>query len=238
MGFSLDVGLFLCTDPDGEEHWPLAAREAYLDTLNEALRGLGLAEHREPRALDEIDPGTDPCPLGESMGPYSSHARRADRLDWLARHVAVVGSAPAAEPPYEPGTYQAYDALPDRGAAFDHLLAACQQEVVVLPRRLERVLCADSPAGVLCFVSAHRLRAEAAALAFVLRYPDPSEPASPVVDPVTGDPIGDRSFAGLDTRVAEDAESWQRWADESVLCHRLLRCAADILRTGALGHTS
>ncbi|MDG6109816.1 hypothetical protein Daura_13885 [Dactylosporangium aurantiacum] len=232
MGFDLGVGLFLCDDTG----WPLPQRRRFLDDLDARLRRLGLPPHREPASVADIDPplppGTDPCLLGASMGAYSSHARRADRLDWLARHVAVRGTAPDLEPPYGPALYRAYDALTDRGAAFDHLLAACGQDVVILPRPLDLVL-ADRD-GLL--VSAHRLRAEAVALGYVLRAGDPAAGDSPVVDWTTGAPVTDRSFEGLTARIDDDAD--QLWAEEADLCRRLLRGAADVLRTGALGLTS
>lgn len=232
MGFNIGVGLFLCEEPG----WPLPQRRRFLDSLDARLRRLGLPAHREPGSVADIDPplppGTDPCLLGASMGAYSSHARRADRLDWLARHVAVRGTAPDTDPPYGPWLYRAYDALDDRGAAFDHLLAACGQDVVILPRPLDRVV-ADGHGRL---VSAHRLRAEAVALGFVLRAGDPAVGDSPVVDWSTGESLPDRWFEGLTARI--DGDACQDWAEEADLCHRLLRAADDVLRTGALGLTS
>ncbi|MEU0558339.1 hypothetical protein [Dactylosporangium sp. NPDC006015] len=234
MGFDVGVGLFLCA----ETVRPLEERRRFLDAVNATLERHGLPPHREPRSVAEIDPplppGTDPCLLGASMGAYSSHARRSDRLDWLARHVAVRGTAPAAGPPYGPELYQAYDRLPDRAATFDHLLAACGDGVVVLPRPLDRVLAGDH-----CWlISADRLRAEAVALGYVLRTADPAVSDSPVVDWITGTPVPDRSFEHLRARIPDDADVWQGWAEESDLCHRLLQSADDVLRTGALGITS
>ncbi len=238
MGFDVSVGLFLCDDAQHQAYWPVDERERYLDNVNGALRRLGLAEHREPRSLAEIDPPLDPqidpCLLGASMGSYSSHGRRSDRLDWLARHVAMVGEAPSTDPPYEPEMYDAYEAPPDRRLMFDHLLATCGHEVIVLPRRLERVMWAPSAEGAMRFVSAHRLQAEAVALGFVLRRPDPAVSDSPTVDWLTGAPVEDQSFATLDARIADDSDTGQRWAEESDLCHRLLTVAADVLHTGAL----
>jgi hypothetical protein len=229
MGFDVGVGLFLCD----ETSWPLPERRRFLDDLNARLDRLGLPAHREPGSAAAIDPplppGTDPCLLGASMGSYSSHSRRADRLDWFARHVAVRGTAPDTDPPYGPDLYQAYDAPGDRGPAFDHLLAACGQEVVVLPRPLDRIILD----GHGCIVSAHRLRAEAVALGYALRTGD-----SPIVDWITGTPVEDRSFAGLTARIADDDDVRQGWAEESSLCHWLLQAAGDVLRTGALGLTS
>ncbi|MEV4510835.1 hypothetical protein AB0K00_17915 [Dactylosporangium sp. NPDC049525] len=234
MGFDVGVGLFLCD----ETFWPLQERQRFLDEVNATLERHGLPPHREPRSAAEIEPplppGTDPCLLGASMGSYSSHARRVDRLDWFARHVAVRGTAPDEDPPYGPDLYQAYDTLTDRGTAFDHLLAACGEGVVVLPRPLPGVLFG----GPGCIVSAHRLRAEAVALGYVLRTGDPAAGDAPVVDWITGTPVEDRSFEGLTARIADDDDVWQGWAEESDLCQRLLRSADDVLRTGALGLTS
>ena len=98
-------------------------------------------------------------------------------------------------------------------------------------------MCDRSSDGYRCFVSAHRLRAEAVALGFVLRYADPAVSDSLVVDWITDTPVDDRSFAGLDVRIPDDFDTWQRWAGESDLCHRLLQSATDVLRTGALGLT-
>ncbi|MFF5232490.1 hypothetical protein [Dactylosporangium sp. NPDC000521] len=234
MGFDVGVGLFLCADTCR----PLEERRRLLDAVNATLERHGLPPHREPRSVAEIEPplppGTDPCLLGASMGAYSSHARRSDRLDWFARHVAVRGTAPAAAPPYGPELYQAYERLPDRATAFDHLLTACGQGVVVLPRRLDRVLAGDHG----CLVSADRLRAEAVALGFALRAADPAVGDAPVVDWITGTPVPDRSFERLDARIPDDDDVRQDWAEEADLCHRLLRSAVDVLRTGALGCTS
>jgi hypothetical protein len=240
MGFDVSVGLFLCEE-HGSYRWPIEERERYLDNVNGALCRLGLAEHREPRSLAEIDPPLDPqidpCRLGASMGSYSSHSRRFNRLDWLARYVAIVGEAPSTDPPYELEIYGAYEELPDRRLMFDHLLATCGLERIVLPRPLERVMWGSSPEGSMCFVSAHRLQAEAAALGFVLRHPDPEVSDSPTVNWITGAPVEDLSFTNLNARVADDFDAWQPWADESVLCHRLLTVATDVLRTGALAIT-
>jgi hypothetical protein len=229
MGFDVGIGLFLCD----ETYWPLEERQRFLDELNAGLRRLALPPHREPLSPAEIDPplppDTDPCLLGASMGSYSSHARRVDRLDWFARHVAVRGTAPDTDPPYGPDLYQAYDTLPDRAPAFDHLLAACGEGVVMLPRPLNSVIFSENA----CIVSANRLRAEAVALGYVLRTGD-----SPVIDWITGTSVEDRSFEGLTTRIADDDDAWQAWAEESDLCHRLLTSANDVLRTGALGLTS
>ncbi|WP_327004633.1 hypothetical protein OHA72_58030 [Dactylosporangium sp. NBC_01737] len=229
MGFDVGIGLFLCD----ETYWPLEERQRFLDELNADLQLLGLPPHREPLSVTAIEPplppDTDPCLLGASMGSYSSHARRVDRLDWFARHVAVRGTAPAEAPPYGPDLYQAYDTLADRATAFDHLLAACGDGVVILPRPLPGVLFGEHG----CIVSAHRLRAEAVALGYVLRTGD-----SPVTDWVAGTPVEDRSFEDLTARIADDDDVWQGWAEESDLCHRLLTSANDVLRTGALGRTS
>lgn len=242
MGFDIDVGLFLCTSEEDEAYWPAAEREKYLDEINATLRRIGLADHREPRSLAEVDPPLlpedDPCLLGASMGSYSSHSRRVDRLEWLAWYVAVHGVAPSTDPPYEAELCQAYETLPDRRLAFDHLLAACREGIIVLPRPLERVMSAPSRDAGLCFVSADRLRAEAVALGFVLRYPDPADDASPVIDWTTETPVQDQSFADLDTHIADDPATWQHWAEEHQLCYRLLTSANDVLRTGALALTS
>lgn len=234
MGFDVGVGLFLCD----ETFWPLRERQRFLDELNAGLGRLGLPPHREPRSAAQIEPplppGTDPCLLGASLGSYSSHARRADRLDWFARHLAVRGTTPDADPPYGPDLYQEYDTLTYRGTTFDHLLAACGEGVVVLPRPLPGVILG----GHARMVSAHRLRAEAVALGYALRTGDPAVSDAPVVDWITGTTVEDRSFERLTARVPDDDDVRQGWAEESDLCHRLLTAANDVLRTGALGLTS
>ncbi|GAA4921641.1 hypothetical protein LX16_4903 [Stackebrandtia albiflava] len=239
MGFDVSVGLFLCVDDADAAHWPTAERERWLAELNTALRALGLPEHREPRSPADVEPpwepASDPCHLGASLGSYSSHGRRVERLDWLARHVAVLGTAPATDPPYEAGVYQAYDDLPDRSRTFDHLLAACGHDAVILPRHLDEVLWAPGTTEAMWLVSASRIRIEAAALGHVLRYP--GETGSPGTDPITGEPIAGDHFDHLTGHVADDAESWQPWAEVHQLCHRLLAAAHDVLRTGALGLT-
>jgi len=234
VGFDVHVGLFLGETDEYEAIWPRTQREAFLDAINASLRAVGLPEHHEPRG-----PGaTTDASLGASMGSYSSHSRRTDRLDWLARHVAVRGTVPSTAPPYEPELYQAYDVLPDRRIAFDHLLATCGDGTVVLPQPLERLMWGTTPDGPACFVSAQRLQAEATALGYVLGFADPAVSDSPIVDWVTREPVADRSFAGLSARLPDDFDSRQEWAEEALLCHRLLQSADDVLRTGALGLTS
>lgn len=241
MGFDVRVGLFLCHDEEDESVWPLREKERFLDDVNTLLRQHGLPEHREPRSLAEIDPPlapeTDPCRLGVSMGSYSSHYRRVRRLDWFARYVAVRGAAPSTPPPYDPALYDAYDELPDRRLTFDHLLATCGEGIVVLPRPLDRVIHDRSSDEYRCLVSAHRLWAETVALGHVLRTGDPELSDSPVVDWTTGTPVRDRSFAGLEARIPDDADAWQQWVDESDLCHRLRNIAIEVLGTGALALT-
>lgn len=241
MGFSVDVGLFLCDGGDDDTSWPIAERDRFLDEINAELRRLGEPEHREPRSLADIDPpldpGTDPCLLGASMGSYSSHSRRIDRLDWLARYVAVRGSAPDTDPPYEAELHHLYDALPDRRQAFDHLLTACHMGAIILPRPVKTVSSEEPSSTPVAFVSADRLRAEAVALGFVLRYLGPGDTTAPTTDWTTGTSVDDRSFADLDARIAAD-DTRQSWAEEANLCDRMLLCANDVLRTGALAITS
>lgn len=240
MGFDVEVGLFLCSD-ENDEYWPLAQRERFLNEINGALLRHGMAAHQEPRSPAEIDPplgpGVDPCELGESLGSYSSHSRRCDRLDWLARYVAARGTAPVADPPYEPELYHSYEVLPDRRRAFDHLLAACGEGVVILPRPMETVLCEASSEGPLVLVSADRLRVEAVALGFVLRFPDPAYADTPTADWITSTQVADRSFAELDARISDDADTSRSWIEEATLCHRMLSCANDVLHTKALAIT-
>ncbi|RKR92217.1 hypothetical protein BDK92_6653 [Micromonospora pisi] len=241
MGFDVGVGLFLCHDEEDEAVWPRQEKERFLNDLNARLRQRGLPEHREPRSVAEIDPPlapeTDPCLLGVSMGSYSSHHRRADRLDWFARHVAVRGAAPSTAPPYEPELYEAYDKLPDRRLTFDHLLAACGDGVVVVPHPLDQVIYYRSSDEYSCLVSAHRLWAETVALGYVLRIGDPEVGDSPVVDWTTGTPVQDLSFAALEARIPDHVDAWQPWVDETDLCHRLRQTATNVLSTGALGLT-
>lgn len=240
MGFDVGVGLFLCHDEEDEAVWPRQEKERFLDEVNACLRHHGLPDHREPRSIVEIDPPlppeTDPCLFGVSMGSYSSHSRRAERLAWFARYVAVRGTAPSARS-YEPELHDAYDELPDRRLTFDHLLATCGDGVVVLPRPLDEVIYDHSSGEYHCLVSAHRLWAESVALGFVLRTGDPDGDDSPVIDRTAGTPVWDRSFAALDARVPEDADAWEHWLDESDLCRRLRQTATEVLRTGALGLT-
>lgn len=239
MGFSVNVGIFLCDEDDA--HWPLAERHRFLDEINAALRRLGQPEHREPRSPADIDPplpaGVNPCELGAAMGSYSSHGRRVDRLDWFARHIAVTGTAPTTDPPYDPALYHRYDELAERNRCFDHLLAACSEGIVILPRHLGLVLAESTSDGHTWFVSARRLRAEAVALGHVMRYADPDVSINPTTDWLTGTPVEDFSFASLDARIPDHFDAIQGWIQESDLCHRLLQSADDVLRTGALGLT-
>ncbi|MGI5215002.1 hypothetical protein [Plantactinospora sp. CA-290183] len=232
MTFDALVGVFLCgcgeCAPD-RDHW-----ERMLGEVDTVLRDAGLPAHHEPRSVAGIDPPLgpedDPCLLGVGLGFYSD--RKYQRLAQFAQYVAVHRAAPPDDE-FRPEVEEAYDALPDRRVAFDHLIAAVGMETLVLPGRFDRVLAAYGRSDMFCRIaSAGRLLTEAVALEYVLRGTD-----SPVLDRLRGRRLDDLSFAELDARIAADDDTAEQWCNELNLCARLVRLASNVLRSGALAVT-
>ncbi|MFC7247497.1 hypothetical protein ACFQO7_33975 [Catellatospora aurea] len=235
VAFDVNVGMFLCAE--GEDLLAPGTREQLLTGISETLRGLGLPEHCEPRVLAEIDPPlereADPCLLGVRLGFYGSE--KYQRLAAFAQHLAVHGTVPSARQGSDAAIEQRYNEMPDRRLAFDHVIAVTGGlGTIVLPQPFDEVIPGvRKSSGHGPLVSAHRLRIESVALAYALRYVDVRD-----YDWIGGSVLSVGPFSQLDARVEDDPDVVQAWADEADLCHRLLKVAVDILRTGALGITS
>lgn len=211
--------MLLPSEEDGDGGGGRAYWEATFQQLADALRDLGLPEHREP-TLETLPPrlarrSRRPAAWSVTIGSYSTSSHAISKLESFASHVAAFGRPPPGE-----GT-----TAPEPRPRFDHI-DAFGLGTVYLPRPLERVYEVDC-GNIRWIASAERLRTECLFLGNILGLFD--------IDSTDHDWLidqgGNPAFAGIHERVAPELQ--KAFEDEASMCTKLLQAAENALTLGA-----